>query len=662
MTVLEHVDNWIGLGWLSHLDRAFMRFLQDQEPDVDDLVLWAGALVSLQLGRGEVFLDLEKLCRQPGLTLALPNEDDAEQFEHDESFAVLPKHQLENWQSMLSQSSLVGLADGNTPLVLDGKRLYLRRYWQYQQILDQAIQQRLQPIRNTLSAAVQDDIKALFPESKEHPDWQKIACVLALRARFSIITGGPGTGKTTTLTKLLALLIKLANDETSPAHKLNILLAAPTGKAAARVSESISKALDRLEVSDAIKQLIPQKASTLHRLLGSRHDSRRYLHDRNNPLVADIVIVDEASMIDLEMMASLLDALADSTQLILLGDKDQLASVEAGSVMGDLCHGAENAAYDEQTRAWINPYLAQKLDQPVSTGSAINQQTVMLRYSHRFGEHSGIGQLAKAVNHGDASSANDILSDSITYQDLKHLVLSDVADRRLKQLITHSDKKNSNRRGYDYYRDVIKQRPQVTVRPNSFDRAQESPVEGPDHSSPNDATQYNHWAKHVLDAFDTFQVLCALRRGPWGVEGLNQRIEQWLFADKLPALWYEGRPVMITRNDYNLGLMNGDVGITLKDSTGKLRVAFPSENSGDTVNIRWVSPMRLPDVETAFAITVHKSQGSEFNHVALVLPETKTPVLTRELIYTGITRAKDNFTLLESRAEIFNQAIEATCK
>lgn len=662
MTVLEHVDNWIGLGWLSHLDRAFVRFLQDQEPDVDDLVLWAGALVSHQLGRGEVFLDLDKLCRQPGLTLALPNEDDAGQFEHDESFAVLPKHQLEHWQTGLSQSSLVGLANGNTPLVLDGKRLYLRRYWQYQQILDQAILQRLQPIRDTLPAAVQDDIKALFPESKEHPDWQKIACVLALRARFAIITGGPGTGKTTTLTKLLALLIKLANDESGPAHKLNILLAAPTGKAAARVSESISKALEKLEISDAIKQLIPQKASTLHRLLGSRHDSRRYLHDRNNPLVADIVIVDEASMIDLEMMASLLDALADSTQLILLGDKDQLASVEAGSVMGDLCHGAENAAYDEQTRAWINPYLDNKLDTTAVAGSAINQQTVMLRYSHRFGEHSGIGQLAKAVNHGEVAEANAILNNAKTYQDLSRLLLSDATDNRLKQLITHSDGKDSTRKGYGYYRDAIKQRPQVTVRPEPFDRAQESPVEGSDHSSPSDAAQFNHWAKQVLDAFDTFQVLCALRRGPWGVEGLNQRIEQWLFADQLPALWYEGRPVMITRNDYNLGLMNGDVGITLKDSTGKLRVAFPSENSGDTVNIRWVSPMRLPDVETAFAITVHKSQGSEFNHVALVLPETKTPVLTRELIYTGITRAKDNFTLMESRAEIFNQAIVATCK
>lgn len=637
MTVLEHVDNWIALGWLSHLDRAFVRFLQDQEPDVDDLVLWAGALVSHQLGRGEVFLDLEKLCRHPGLTLALPNEDDAGQFEHDESFAVLPKQQLTHWQSILKQSALVGLTHGSTPLVLDGKRLYLRRYWQYQQILDQAIQQRLQPIRNTLPTAVQDDINALFPESKEHPDWQKIACVLALRARFAIITGGPGTGKTTTLTKLLALLIKLANDESSPPRKLNILLAAPTGKAAARVSESISKALDRLEVSDAIKQLIPQKASTLHRLLGSRHDSRRYLHDRNNPLVADIVIVDEASMIDLEMMASLLDALADSTQLILLGDKDQLASVEAGSVMGDLCHGAENAAYDEQTRQWINPYLDNKLDDSATAGSAINQQTVMLRYSHRFGEHSGIGQLAKAVNHGDASSANAILNNAKTYQDLSRLLLRDATDSRLKQLITHSAVKDSTLQGYGYYRNALKQRP-------------------------TDMTQYNRWAKQVLDAFDTFQVLCALRRGPWGVEGLNQRIEQWLFADQLPALWYEGRPIMITRNDYNLGLMNGDVGITLKDNTGKLRVAFPSENSGDTVNIRWVSPMRLPDVETAFAITVHKSQGSEFNHVALVLPETKTPVLTRELIYTGITRAKDNFTLLESHTDIFNQAIVATCK
>jgi exodeoxyribonuclease V alpha subunit len=644
--VLERVDKWISLGWLSQLDRAFVRFLQDQEDDVSDFVLWAGALVSHQLGRGEVYLDLEKLCQQPGLTLAIPGDDDG-QSETDESFAELSELKactLEQWKTALSDSLLAGLGQGNTPLVLDGNRLYLRRYWQYQQILDNSIQQRLQPIRTDLPIALQEQLQTLFAsKSPENPDWQKIACVLALRARFAIITGGPGTGKTTTLTKLLALLIKLANDESNNTRKLNILLAAPTGKAAARVSESIGKALEKLKVPEAIKQSIPKKASTLHRLLGSRHDSRHYVHHRNNPLVANIVIVDEASMIDLEMMASLLDALPESAQLILLGDKDQLASVEAGSVMGDLCRGAENVAYNKQTRAWIRPYIDEALCEPVTVGSAINQQTVMLRYSHRFGEHSGIGQLAKAVNKGKSEQAQVILKDTITYQDLSHLLLTHPADTHLKQLVSANtglldDGKPKNRQGYGYYLDVIQQK------------------------RPTDNTQYNQWAKQVLEAFDTFQILCALRRGHWGVEGLNQRIEQWLFPNQKPTLWYEGRPVMITRNDYNLGLMNGDVGITLKDSTGKLRVAFPSEDSRDAVKILWISPMRLPDVETAFAITVHKSQGSEFNHVALILPETRSPVLTRELVYTAITRAKENFTLLESRADIFNQAILATCK
>lgn len=644
-SVLEKVDKWIGLGWLSHLDRAFVRFLLDQEADASDPVLWAGALVSHQLGRGEVYLDLEKLCQLPGLTLAIPS-DDVWQLQADESlteFSALKAYNLEQWKAALSHSSLVDFGNGNTPLVLDGNRLYLRRYWQYQQILDQSIQQRLQPIRDNLPEALQEQLQVLFPGSPENTDWQKIACVLALRARFTIITGGPGTGKTTTLTKLLALLIKLANDESGNTRKLNILLAAPTGKAAARVSESIGRALEKLAVSSDIKLCIPKKASTLHRLLGSRHDSRRYIHHRNNPLVADIVIVDEASMIDLEMMASLLDALPESAQLILLGDKDQLASVEAGSVMGDLCRDAEKIGYDQLTREWINPYIDEALSEPVTVGSAINQQTIMLRYSHRFGEHSGIGQLAKAVNCSDAEKAEAILADPGKYKDLSRVLLSDPADSRLKQLVSLNpglldNGKCDSRQGYGYYLDIIRKK------------------------RPKDNAQYPQWAKQVMEGFNAFQILCALRRGPWGVEGLNQRIEQWLFPDQKASLWYEGRPVMITRNDYNLGLMNGDVGITLKDSTGKLRVAFPSEDSRDELKIIWISPMRLPDVETAFAITVHKSQGSEFNHVALILPETRSPVLTRELVYTAITRAKENFTLLESNAGVFKQAILASCK
>ena len=624
-SALKSIQQWIELEHLTQLDKAFARFLLDLDPAANDLVLWAGVLVSHQLGNGEVYLDLDKFCKQPELMLAMP-EDASLQTETGlarDSLVTLKSCELEQWLAALSDSLLVSSGFGNTPLVLNGNRLYLRRYWQYQKNLDTSIHQRLQPARDQLPESLQQQLLALFPTGSESPDWQKIACVLAMRARFAIITGGPGTGKTTTLTKLLALLIELANHQ-----KLTILLAAPTGKAAARVSESISKALGRLDIADEIKQHIPKKASTLHRLLGSRHDSRRYVHDRNNPLVADIVIVDEASMIDLEMMSALLDALPEAAQLILLGDKDQLASVEAGSVMGDLCHGAENEAYDAQTRNWITRYAGINLREPIATGSELNQQTIMLRYSHRFDQHSGIGQLAQAVNNGNAALALTILSDTVKYQDLSHFILNHPADKILKQLITAQ---TPGKPGYGCYLEAI------------------------NNKRPTDNTQYQQWAKQVLEAFDTFQILCALRLGPWGVSGLNQRIEQWLFPKQKPSLWYEGRPVMITRNDYNLGLMNGDIGITLKDSQNKLRVVFPDESG-----IRWISPMRLPDVETAFAMTVHKSQGSEFNHVVMILPEARSLVLTRELVYTAITRAKQNFSLLESQADIFNQAVLAT--
>jgi exodeoxyribonuclease V alpha subunit len=631
--VLETIEKWLARGWLSQLDKAFVRFLAQLDNSASNEVLWAAALVSHQLARGEVFLDLQKLCQHPSLTLAIPDYASwPTEFISDSSLDV--------WIKALNQSELIGRnsddSTENTPLVLDGHRLYLRRYWQYQQTLNTAIQQRLNPIRNQLPIDLSEQLNALFIENREQPDWQKIACLLALRARFAIITGGPGTGKTTTLIKLLALLVKISVDEHNAQHNLTILLAAPTGKAAARVSESINNALAKLDVPEAIKQQIPKKASTLHRLLGSRMDSRHYRHHLNNPLVADIVIVDEASMIDLEMMAALLDALPDNAQLILLGDKDQLASVEAGSVMGDLCQGAQLAAYDSGTRDWIKQYTHIDLPPATQTDNALNQQTVMLQHSHRFGEHSGIGQLAKAVNEGNPNLAQAILNDSETYHDLQRILLTDPFDNQLKQLVIANTP--GSRQGYGYFLDVIQ------------------------NNRPNETAQVNHWAKQVLQAFDKFQVLCALRLGVWGVDGLNQRIEQWLFPNQKPSLWYQGRPVMITRNDYNLGLMNGDIGITLFDSAGKLRVVFPADNDSHEAGIRWVSPMRLPDVVTAFAMTVHKSQGSEFNHVALVLPETSNPVLTRELIYTGITRAKENFTLLESQSDVFRLGVLGSCR
>lgn len=634
------LDAWIAQGWLTQLNRAFVRFLQ-QQGESYPLVLWAAALVSHQLERGEVYLDLAALCSNPSATLAISPRWNAARAADDLStdpWTYLPQAPLSEWLDALAHFSL---QHSNAPLVLAEQRLYLRRFWEYQQSVHHGIRQRITPSRGSLPESVLEHIHELFAApTNSLPDWQKIACVLALRARFCIITGGPGTGKTTTLTKLLALQLLLAQQEAASQQPLTILLAAPTGKAAARVSESIAKAIENLAVDAVIKQALPKKASTLHRLLGSRHNSRHFRHHRQHPLVADIVIIDEASMIDLEMMAALIDALPASTQLILLGDKDQLASVEAGSVMGDLCAGAETCAYDPATLAWIKQYAQQVLPAN-AVGSELNQQTVMLQISHRFTADSGIGELARAVNRGDTQTAQRVLTQTQQYPDLLPEAETDYLRLRRTPNSANANlllkKLTQAASGYGEFLHQVQQQPTT-------------------------AEAYDNWALTVLTAFDHFQVLCALRAGDWGVEALNQRIASWLLAEQANSLWYVGRPVMVTRNDYNVGLMNGDIGITLQDSAGRLRVVFPHEDPLADAKIRWLSPMRLPEVETAFAITVHKSQGSEFKHVALVLPETSSPVLTRELIYTGITRAREQFTLVESAATVFEQAVKSRRK
>jgi len=617
--VFDDMKAWAAQGWLSALDKAFARFLSDLEPNVHPCVLWAGALVSRQLGRGEVYLDIKRLSANPQLALALPAEATLAN-----GLAAISRYSCDDWLNALSGSRLVGLGEGDTPLVLSQRRLYLRRFWHYQRIVDSETILRAQPVRERLPPALAKRIRELFADAEDQ-DWQQIACVLALRAKLAIITGGPGTGKTTTVTKLLALLAESAEIEQTPLPV--IVLAAPTGKAAARVSESIAGALENLALADTVSRHIPQKAGTLHRLLGSRPDSRKYRHNKQNPLNVDVVIVDEASMIDLEMMAALLEALPQSALLVLLGDKDQLASVEAGAVLGDLCAGAEHAAYDADTLAWISQYTGAALPASHASGTPLNRQTVMLRRSHRFGAGSGIGQLAKAVNAGDSDAAHAVLNNPKQYNDISSLQVEADLNGTVRNLVLAAD---SGREpvGYGHYLTEIARRA--------------------------DYVTADAWATAVLKSFERFRMLCALRQGDWGMEALNRLIRRCLFGQN-DSFWYPGRPVMINRNDYNLGLMNGDIGIALPTADGRLRVAFPADGGE---SMRWISPLRLPAVETAFAMTVHKSQGSEFEHVALLMPNTMSPVLSRELVYTAITRAKRHFSLLESGPGIWRSAIE----
>ncbi|AZD83607.1 MULTISPECIES: exodeoxyribonuclease V subunit alpha [Pseudomonas] len=652
------LDRWVERGWLRALDKAFVGFLHELEPQGDPLVLMAAALTSHQLGHGHVCLDLFETLKEPDFALSLPPEGDLQS-----TAAVLPSQVLAtlegaHWCKALAASRLVALAADQSeqarqrPLVLSGKRLYLRRYWAYERRIDNALRQRL-AVQEETPADLAERLGGLFGAAKATGpvDWQKLACALATRGAFSIITGGPGTGKTTTVVRLLALLQAPAVEAGKP---LRIRLAAPTGKAAARLTESISLQVRSLSVDDSVREKIPSDVTTVHRLLGNRPGTRHFRHHAGNRLPLDVLVVDEASMIDLEMMANLLDALPVHARLVLLGDKDQLASVEAGAVLGDLCRDAEAGWYSPQTRNWLEAVSGEQLAdsglQEDNVGThPLAQQVVMLRHSRRFGEGSGIGQLARWVNQQQAEEARRLLA-ARSHADLYGLSLKGEQDRALERLLLegHGD----GPQGYRHYLSLLRgQRPPA-------DTALEDP-------------RWTAWARDVLQAFDQFQLLCAVRKGPWGVEGLNQRITAALFKARLiesDQQWYEGRPVLMTRNDYGLGLMNGDIGIALKlpehegaqNGRRVLRVAFP-RNDGQG-GVRFVLPSRLNDVETVYAMTVHKSQGSEFAHTALILPEALNPVLTKELIYTGITRAKDWFSLIEPRAGVFEEAVRRKVK
>ena len=646
--VLHQLQQWVEVGWLRALDRALVLFLLDMQPDADPLTLLAAALASHQLGHGHVCLELHETLSAPDLSLSLPPEGQQAGQGVQLPSDLLRPVSAERWLQALAASPLVDSlpgTDSQRPLVLHGSRLYLRRYWNYERQVAANLRQRLAtplPLPDNLAAQLDE----LFPLSDQLPDWQKLACALAARGAFSIITGGPGTGKTTTVVRLLALLQAPAVAAGQP---LRMHLAAPTGKAAARLTESIGKQVGSLPVEEPVRQHIPREVTTLHRLLGSLPDTRRFRHHAGNPLVLDVLVVDEASMIDLEMMACLLDALSPRTRLILLGDKDQLASVEAGAVLGDLCRDAEAGRYSEATRRWLEQISGQSLtDSPLLPGDAerhpLAQQTVMLRHSRRFDASSGIGQLARAVNRADALAARQVLREG-GYTDIHQYQLKGESDPQWAELVLGSG-------GLSGYADYLKAlRDQ---RPSSETRADDSAWEA--------------WAREVLTAFDLCRVLCAVRKGPWGVEGLNQNIARLLHRRGLlpePGGWYEGRPVLVTRNDYSLGLMNGDIGIALRvrepalhpgePESLVLRVAFPrNDGSG---GIRFVLPSRLSDVETVFAMTVHKSQGSEFSHALLVLPDSRSPLLTKELVYTAVTRARDHFSLVETRNGIFEAAV-----
>lgn len=563
---------------LRHLDVQFAMMVAGEEP----AVMLAAAILSKDAGEGHVCLPLSRLVVDEKMPPAL-----------QACFALLGK--AVDWQAILLGSPAVSGVDTGTPMILVGERLYLNRLWRNELTVARFFSETNAPLPCD-EAQLRQTLDTLFT-SDDETDWQKVAAAVALTRRISVISGGPGTGKTTTVAKLLAALIQLSGEK-----KCRIRLAAPTGKAAARLTESLGGALQKLPLTGDRVALFPNEASTLHRLLGAQPGSQRLRYHAGNPLHLDVLVVDEASMIDLTMMSRLIDALPPHARVIFLGDRDQLASVEAGAVLGDICTYASLGYTAERAEELARLTGCSLAAENHVLAGALRDSLCLLQKSYRFGSDSGIGQLAAAVNRGDRHTTCAVFDGTFTDIEKKSLQTGEEYQAMLDDALL----------GYQRFLTGVQQQ-----------------------SAP----------EQVIAAFGEYQLLCALREGPFGVSGLNDRLEQ-LLAQKRKisrtphSRWYEGRPVMISRNDSALGLFNGDIGIALDRGQG-LRVWFQMPDG----SVKSFQPSRLPEHETAWAMTVHKSQGSEFNHAALILPTQLSPVVTRELIYTAITRARQRLSL-----------------
>lgn len=580
---MTELQSLLETGVFDPIDVTFAEAMRRLAPEADPHVIMAAALASRAVQRGHVCLDLATVA-------GLPLVDD------DGRAVDTPLPSLATFLGALEQSELVG--DGTTlaPLVLSAGRLYLARYYGYEGRLAAALMARAQRHVDVDDSHLRDGLARLFAGAAPG-DEQRRAAALANLRRLAIISGGPGTGKTTTVAKILILLQEQALASTGT--PLRILLAAPTGKAAQRLGESIGASIDELDTRPEVRAAVPRTASTLHRTLGYRSRTpTRFTYGRDRPLDADVVLADEASMIDLALMTKLVEAVPQQGRLILLGDKDQLVSVEAGAIFGDLYGRA--AGYSPDLAAQLERLTGDETVPVAQEAGPLDDCTAQLSRSYRYGEDSGIGALARAINRGDADRTMDVLRGDRT------MPYGEVA-------ITPVDPQN----------------PLGGHGPGGLGRIVLDGYRGCLEDRPLDAR---------LEALARFRVLCAHRRGPGGVELLNLAIAQHLRRAGLLARatgpYFHGRPVIITRNDYQLELFNGDIGLMVREDD-RMMVAFST-----AAGIRRLPAARLPAHETVFAMTVHKSQGSEFDRLALVMPPASSPILTRELVYTAVTRAR----------------------
>lgn len=629
---LEALDR---LGALRSIDRCFAQWVAARDSDgLKSAVGLAAALASLRLSQGDVCIDLRDWAEKPLFHEARTG---------DAHFVGLP---LEKWLDALARSQAVHHVNADSalsssigpcpienpavsraetrsdcheafiptrPLVLDGTRLYLARYWFYECDLARRLRNLAEGWIDLAPEAVRAAIETVFsPVSPDDAvDWQRIAAAVAAMKRLCIISGGPGTGKTHTVAGLLGVLHQLHGE-----RPLRIALAAPTGKAAARITESLRQSLTSFAHRIPGKENLPKEAMTLHRLLGVRQGRAVPRHTPENPLHLDVLIVDEASMIDLPLMAHTAAALPPHARLILLGDKDQLASVEAGNVFSDLCgrlsQGLVQAGVQGpiRSREWVEKLQAatgMTLPESPTCGasarSPLAECTVFLEKNYRFPSRRSLGRLAASIRSGTFDA--EVLTGE-PFSTAKAMPEAEHAEVRCLWVREHEL--------FQALNPVVREHFQKVACAESLQEA--------------------------FAGLEGFRILCAVREGPFGVLSINDLVETALARlQHIPAgtRAYKGRPVLILENDYSVGLFNGDVGLLWPDPEDNRLKAWFRKIDGTLHKVRL---SRLPAHETAYAMTVHKSQGSEFSRVLVILPEHDARVLTRELLYTAVTRAR----------------------
>ena len=574
MSIFEELIKLKEAKLISDLEVEFARTLLRISPDLSPTVLVAAVICSFHQTNGNVCVFLDRIQQDKRIT---------------DLMSLIPSQntQLDALQDELRASSVVGSPGEFKPLILEENRLYIQRYWKYENELVAWIKERTTRESSKLTKEVIETVQEQFKaNTSDKTDWQKVAVFLSVLKDFLIISGGPGTGKTFTVRKIIETI------QGSCSIPKRIALAAPTGKAAQRLSESFQ--------NDSSNEI---GAQTIHKLLGARMDGS-FAFGKNRKLPYDVVIVDEASMLDIRLWIQLIRALSDQTKLIVLGDKDQLSSVEAGAVLGDICQGAENI-FSKNLVETLSGCGVEVGAKEIETES-LNDCIVLLTKSYRFGAQSGLKLLSEAINTENPTLAFEILTSS-EIGDV-HWIEPDI--NTIPTIIKR------------YCVDVFSR------------NSKESPGQ-------------------QFEAYTNAQILCAIRKGDFGIERVNREAELTIKTKagiSRGREWFDGRFVLFTKNDSFLKVQNGETGIffTGPNSEGKVMVEG-NEN-------RQISVSRVKEYQPAYAITVHKSQGSEFENVVLILPNEHNPIITKELLYTAVTRARQNLLVVGSRG-VVEQAI-----